>query len=265
MKRREPTADELGLFEAALRDVARLTPNPVGSRDCASTKSKKTATPAPAAPSALAASSAPRGTKGRSKRRHDSLEPEVPPQPQDAVDVAAHPGCTAADERALFEAAFKDVLPLGAKPVITRRHPPARSKATTGITPAGSGGPAPSPGGLNGRMRTKLRRGSLEPEARLDLHGLNETAAHHALCAFVHQAMARGLRLVLIVTGKGESAQRDGAGGDDPFARRRGVLRQLTPRWLKEPGLARFVAEMTPAHRRHGGQGALYVYLRKPG
>jgi hypothetical protein len=71
--------------------------------------------------------------------------------------------------------------------------------------------------------------------------------------------------LVLVVTGKGGDAR---VARDEPFdleldKTRRGVLRSLTPRWLKEPGLAELIAHVGEAHRRHGGAGALYVYLRK--
>ena len=77
-------------------------------------------------------------------------------------------------------------------------------------------------------------------------------------------ASARKLRLILIVTGKGRKQPRP----DEPFdleleGRARGVLRTMTPRWLAEPELAGFVADVRPSHRRHGGDGALYVYLRK--
>jgi DNA-nicking Smr family endonuclease len=260
MKRREPTADEVALFEASLKDAARLVPKTVITKVRASAKSKKSTPCTEGSVSGPAARPAPQGAKGRSKPSHGRLEPCFLPEPKDAT---AGQSSTAA-ERALFESALKDVVPLGAKAVTTAGRGPAKSKAPASLAPVPSGRPGTSPSGLDGRRRAKLKRGSLEPEARLDLHGLTETAAHHALTAFVHQAMRRGLRLILVVTGKGVGEGRDGAADRDPFARPRGVLRQLTPRWLKEPGLARFVAEMTPAHRRHGGEGALYVYLRKP-
>ena len=104
----------------------------------------------------------------------------------------------------------------------------------------------------------------MEPEAKLDLHGLTEATAHRALVTFLRGTQVRGLKLVLVVTGKGRRRA-----DDEPFdlelvARSRGVLKTMVPRWLKEPELARFVATFGEAHRRHGGAGALYVYLRKP-
>lgn len=127
---------------------------------------------------------------------------------------------------------------------------PAKSKAITAA-------PVPKPTkptvGLDGNTLRRLTRGELAPTAKLDLHGMTESAAHGALTAFVLAAHRRGDRLVLIVTGKGS------AGGEGP----RGVLKQMVPRWLDEAPMARIIAEKRWAHRRHGGDGALYVYLRK--
>ena len=98
------------------------------------------------------------------------------------------------------------------------------------------------------------------PDARLDLHGMTENAAHRALATFLRGAQARGLRLLLVVTGKGKPAS-----PDEPFdmGSRRGVLKTMTPRWLAEPAFAPFIADVRSAHRKHGGDGAYYVYLRK--
>jgi DNA-nicking Smr family endonuclease len=263
MKRREPTADEVAQFKLALKDTARLAPKAAGAKLHGSTKPKKLGSRAKTVQTTPVASPAPSRGKRSSKAR--TVVPAAPVQPESQASDAAMRGDArkAAQDRALFEAALKDAIPLDARALITVQHGPARSAAKASV--AGAGASTPAPSGLDGRRRTKLRRGDLEPEARLDLHGLTETAAHHALTAFVHQAMARRLRLVLVVTGKGLSQAGEDQGPSDPLlTRRRGVLRQLTPRWLKEPELARFVAEMTPAHRRHGGEGALYVYLRKP-
>jgi DNA-nicking Smr family endonuclease len=111
---------------------------------------------------------------------------------------------------------------------------------------------------MDRRRFEKLRRGRLEPEARLDLHGMTLERAHAALTAFVAAAHADGLRLVLIITGKG----RDGA-ADALAPHRRGALRHSVPHWLAAPPLVGRVLQVAPAHPRHGGGGALYVYLRR--
>lgn len=103
----------------------------------------------------------------------------------------------------------------------------------------------------------KLRRGKLRPEARIDLHGMTAAEAHAALVSFLLGARAAGRRLVLVITGKGRPA-------DDlaPMPARAGRLRHDVPRWLTLPPLGPVVLQVAPAHRRHGGEGALYVYLR---
>jgi len=110
--------------------------------------------------------------------------------------------------------------------------------------------PKHSPTGLDGSTRKKLDKGEIAPAAKLDLHGLTEAAAHGTLMTFLIAAHRRGDRLVLIVTGKGEAG--------------RGVLKAMVPRWLEEAPMAKLIADKRWAHKRHGGEGALYVYLRKP-
>lgn len=104
----------------------------------------------------------------------------------------------------------------------------------------------------------RLRRGRLEPEARLDLHGLTLDRAHSALTGFILGAQASGKRLVLVITGKGRGGD---AGGPIPV--REGALRHAVPQWLRLPPLAPVVLQVAQAHRRHGGGGACYVYLRR--
>lgn len=111
---------------------------------------------------------------------------------------------------------------------------------------------------MDRRRYDKLRRGRVEPQARLDLHGMTADRAHGALAAFILGAHAAGLRLVLVITGKGRP------GGMDALApHRHGVLRHNVPHWLAAPPLASKVLQIAPAHVRHGGGGAYYVYLRR--
>ena len=84
---------------------------------------------------------------------------------------------------------------------------------------------------------------------RLDLHGLNQDEARARLTAFLARAHADGWRAVMVITGKGTR-------GD-------GVLRRYTPEWLAAPDLRHIVAGVAEAHRRHGGEGALYVALKR--
>ena len=102
---------------------------------------------------------------------------------------------------------------------------------------------------------TRMKRGKTSPEARLDLHGMTADAAHTALTAFLLRSHDRGLRLVLVITGKG---QRNG-----PLSESKGVLRRQLPHWVTLPPLNRIVMQTTEAHQRHGGSGAFYVYLNR--
>ncbi|MFN3824938.1 MAG: Smr/MutS family protein [Pseudorhodobacter sp.] len=104
----------------------------------------------------------------------------------------------------------------------------------------------------------KMVRGKLLPEARIDLHGMTLNEAHPELIRFVLNAQAQGLRLVLVITGKGKPGQEDG-----PIPQRRGILRQQVPHWLRQAPLGPAILQVTEAHLRHGGGGALYVYLRR--
>jgi DNA-nicking Smr family endonuclease len=107
----------------------------------------------------------------------------------------------------------------------------------------------------------RMIRGKMKPEARIDLHGMTLSEAHPALVDFVIDAHARGLRLLLVITGKGRGGDREDHG---PIPIRRGVLKQQVPGWLTAPPLGPLVLEIREAHQRHGGGGAYYVYLRRP-
>jgi DNA-nicking Smr family endonuclease len=108
------------------------------------------------------------------------------------------------------------------------------------------------------KLRRRLASGREEIDARIDLHGMTQAQAHHALTGFIHAAAARGDRVVLVITGKG------GPGGEarDPHAER-GVLRRAAPLWLREPALRPLVLSIEEAARPHGGGGAFYVRLRR--
>jgi DNA-nicking Smr family endonuclease len=162
------------------------------------------------------------------------------------------------EERALFEATFRDTRPL--KKTRPKRAGASKPVRKIAAPPLAASKPV-KPTGIDGNTERGLRRGERAPDARLDLHGLSEASAHRALATFLRGAQARGLRLLLVVTGKGKADA-----PDEPFdlgGRKRGVLNAMTPRWLRESEFAGFIADVRPAHRKHGGAGALYVYLRK--
>jgi DNA-nicking Smr family endonuclease len=114
--------------------------------------------------------------------------------------------------------------------------------------------PAPTPpSGLDKRTEERLRKGQRTPDARLDLHGMTADRAHTALNRFISQSRTAGHRCVLIITGKGAPGA-DGRGG---------VLKREAPYWLSTSPLSSMIVHVANAHPKHGGGGALYVYLKR--
>jgi DNA-nicking Smr family endonuclease len=111
---------------------------------------------------------------------------------------------------------------------------------------------------MDAGTHAKMTRGKLQPEARIDLHGMTLAEAHPELIRFILNAQSQGLRLVLVITGKGK--RRDDTG---PIPQRTGALRHQVPHWLHLPPLGPAVLQVSEAHLKHGGSGAYYVYLRK--
>ncbi len=117
---------------------------------------------------------------------------------------------------------------------------------------------AAAPLNMDNKSFGKMKRGKLKPEARIDLHGMTLAEAHPELVAFILGSQAVGRRLVLVITGKGKD--RDDGG---PIPTRHGVLRHQVPQWLALQPLSQAILQVTPAHLKHGGHGAYYVYLRR--
>ena len=117
---------------------------------------------------------------------------------------------------------------------------------------------AAQPVRMDSKAFRKMKRGKLSPERKIDLHGMTLAQAHPVLSRFILRSHADGLRLVMVVTGKGKV--RD---GDGPIPTPRGVLKHQVPMWLAMPPLAQAVLQVSPAHISHGGGGAYYVYLRR--
>jgi DNA-nicking Smr family endonuclease len=195
------------------------------------------------------------------KRRSSIPEMPVPPRRKRGLSE---------EERALWESVAKQVKPL------RKRHrvkPPVASMATepnAAPKPAASPKhaarhaapprivvpPKPEPPPLapiGRRERSHLSRGRKEIDARLDLHGMTQTRAHRALFGFLQRAHHDGLTFVLVITGKGKI----GAESE------RGVLRRQVPQWLGLPEFRALVVGFEEAHIGHGGEGALYVRVRR--
>lgn len=117
---------------------------------------------------------------------------------------------------------------------------------------------AAAPVNMDSKSFGKMKRGKLKPEARIDLHGMTMAQAHPELVSFILGSQSLGRRLVLVITGKGKD--RDNG---RPIPTRHGVLRHQVPQWLALPPLSHVILQVTPAHLKHGGHGAYYVYLRR--
>jgi DNA-nicking Smr family endonuclease len=150
---------------------------------------------------------------------------------------------TSEDEQALFRKSLSDAKPL-------------RARARVSSPPKASGPPPPpqpkapvylerQADPIGGHRAADLRRGRIEPEARIDLHGMSHNGAYRALIGFLTRARSDDKRVVLVVTGKG------------------GVLREALPLWLGQTELAPLVSGISEAHIKHGGSGAFYVSLRR--
>lgn len=157
---------------------------------------------------------------------------------------------------ALWQLVVQDVTPMR-----DREVPPKKAALLGSSKPKKAAGgpvllrpaapvPAPAPSrDIDRRTLQKLERGQMEIEAVLDLHGHSQAQAHDALTAFIAQSFGRGLRCVLVITGKGRMSG--------------GVLRNALSGWLDAPTLAAYVLKVAPAKGKHGGGGAFYVYLRR--
>ena len=116
----------------------------------------------------------------------------------------------------------------------------------------------PNPVAMDKKAFTKMKRGKMSPDAKIDLHGMTQDQAQPALINKILNAHATGKRLVLVVTGKGKP--RDDGG---PIPVRTGVLKHNVPLWLNQAPLKQIILQTNQASQAHGGSGALYVYLRR--
>ena len=150
-----------------------------------------------------------------------------------------------ADEQRLWGHVAATVRPLAHEPAPGLALPPPKPGAIA-ARPEAPKGPLEA---IEPRRKRRIVRDPGALEARLDLHGLDQASARAELADFVNRAWNEGERSVLVITGKGVL-------GD-------GALRRRAPEWLGEPGLREVVAGVSEAHKKHGGEGAIYVALKR--
>lgn len=144
-------------------------------------------------------------------------------------------------------------VPKAPRPVMVHAHKGEAPK-TAPTTPAPAMKPPAAPPPLASIEPGRKRRIERERDplaARIDLHGLSHDKARAALESFLRRAQDDGYRAALVITGKGKTGE--------------GVIRRFAPEWLAAPTLRPIVAGVSEAHRKHGGEGALYVAIKRKG
>jgi DNA-nicking Smr family endonuclease len=174
------------------------------------------------------------------------------------------------EERTLWGRVTRSIAPLRRRPLLiepaepatpTVKRNPFPSARPHGATRHLAGAAAPLPPAmpqlepLERRHKQRLARGILPLDARIDLHGRTQSEAHAALLSFLRAAQADGARFALVITGKGGSVSQ--------HLSERGVLKRQVPHWLRLPEFRSYVIGFEDAHIGHGGEGALYVRLRR--
>ena len=192
------------------------------------------------------------------------LIPELPVAPRRKRGLSE-------EERTLWESVARQIRPLRKRPRAAKA-PAASSDIDTPVAAKPAASPKPLPlakisrvskpnaapaapplAPLGRRERSQLSRGRKEIDARLDLHGMTQARAHRTLFGFLQRAHSDGLTFVLVITGKGKMGAQS----------ERGVLRRQVPEWLSLPEFRSLVVGFEEAHVGHGGEGALYVRVRR--
>jgi DNA-nicking Smr family endonuclease len=166
------------------------------------------------------------------------------------------------DERTLWQGVTRSIAPLRKAtrlpaPTQETPRPAAPSRRAKPLAETKPAAPAPKSVPqevvLGRKLKRRVARGAHAIDGRLDLHGMTQAQAHDALLRFLRSRQARGAKLVLIITGKGTRA------GESE----RGVLKRMVPQWLRLAEFRNLVAGFESASIAHGGEGALYVTLRR--
>lgn len=174
------------------------------------------------------------------------------------------PGKLTREDRILWARVARTIRPLHGDEVLdellmeaedrARDPEPVVAKAARAFSEAARPAPATAPRpvqSLDRPTRRKLEKGRVEIDGRIDLHGMSQAEAHGALLSFLHRARDRGHRHVLVITGKGSSPGSEG------------VLARAVPAWFATGPFRALVGGYERAARRHGGEGALYVRMKR--
>lgn len=175
------------------------------------------------------------------------------------------------DERVLWKGVTRSIAPLRKRPempdeedsaagTVATKHRTKSAPKFPAIPAAPAAPPKPKAAPLallTRRAKQRIARGAHAIDGRLDLHGMTQAEAHDALFRFLRARQERGDKVLLVITGKGARGSEEGGG--------RGVLKRIVPMWLGLPEFRGLIVGFENAALGHGGEGALYVSLRKSG
>lgn len=165
----------------------------------------------------------------------------------------------------LWHAVTKDVIPIKKKSLPPPETPPVqvhKKNQTISSSPSYVSPPisrSVRAKDLDRRTKEKLVKGKMDIEGKLDLHGMTQAQAHEALSRFILKSHQAGKRCVLVITGKGKK----NAHSEEESQNTRGILRRRLPEWISHPDLHDLVLSIETAQPKHGGAGAVYLYLRR--
>lgn len=176
-------------------------------------------------------------------------------------------------DKALWEKVTESVTPLGERP----DAPPLKPRKVVRDLREGRelpnewhARPAPTPNaGIDRKTRRQIKSGRMDVDRSIDLHGMTQDQAFNVLKAAVEGGVRRGDKTLLVVTGKGGKrfSQLEATPAAyrtrNEFEQLGGVLKRMVPIWLNDTELKPFIQSYGPSAKEHGGEGALYVILRK--
>lgn len=169
------------------------------------------------------------------------------------------------EDRALWEYATKDVIPLHDKHEIYTQHTTEKPNFQKQVIQKRDVHPKLKPQNpaqsneTDRKTAQKLKRGQIKIESRLDLHGMSKSLAYASLKNFIENAYKNNLKCVLVITGKGTPRH-----GNIPLAdQTHGILKTSVPHWLQEADFRSYVLKFEIAKPKDGGEGALYILLRR--
>jgi DNA-nicking Smr family endonuclease len=175
------------------------------------------------------------------------------------------------DEKALWGRVIETVKPLHpvvvVKPTVPlAKHPVAPAKAGAASRPAptssgprlrgGDVKPSQPQNSLDSRWDRRFHKGAIIPDISVDLHETTLSGAYARLDRALDQAIHQKLRVILLVTGKARAHDRASGQG-------RGAIAAVVRDWLAASRHSSHITAVRQAHPRHGGDGALYIVLRR--